>query len=72
MGLQMVMGLRKPYHLLIPEFMIKYKKYYKDKNHITLLRKEVPMLKSNLIKVRQKANELYFKKNSLKERSQNI
>jgi hypothetical protein len=30
------------------------------------------MLKPYLIKVRQKANELYFKKNSLKERLLNI
>ena len=30
------------------------------------------MLKSNLIKIRQKANELYFKKNSLREKLLNI
>jgi len=30
------------------------------------------MLKVNLIKVRQRANELYFKKNSLREKLLNI
>jgi len=30
------------------------------------------MLKPHLIKVRQKANELYFKKNSLREKLLNI
>jgi len=30
------------------------------------------MLKENLIKVRQKANELYFKKNCLREKLLNI
>lgn len=30
------------------------------------------MLKSHLVKVRQKANELYFKKNSLREKLPNI
>jgi len=30
------------------------------------------MLKPNLIKVRQKANELYFKKKSLREKLLNI
>jgi hypothetical protein len=51
--------------------MVKYKKYYK-KDTYHLLRKEVPMLKTHLIKVRQKANELYFKKNSLREKLLNI